>query len=71
MGELGGELHIYSERAHYINKNGKIKKGANGYWKGTIIYVKLSFDKEELIHDFVLKLTEELDKDKELFINFE
>lgn len=71
VGELGGELHIYSERAHYINKNGKIKKGANGYWKGTIIYVKLSFDKEELIHDFVLKLTEELDKDKELFINFE
>ena len=49
----------------------KSKKGANGYWKGTIIYVKLSFDKEELIHDFVLKLTEELDKDKELFINFE
>ena len=71
VGELGGEIYIYSENAHYINKNGKIKKGTNGYWKGTIIYVKLALDKEEVIHDFVYKLTEELDKDKELFINVE
>lgn len=67
---LGGELYIYSEKAHYINKNGKIKKGSNGYWKGTIIYVKLALDNEDAIHDFVIALTEELDKDKELLINF-
>lgn len=69
--KLGGELFIYSEKAHYINKNGKIKKGANGYWKGTIIYVKLALNNKEAIHNFVVALTEELDKDKELLINFE
>lgn len=66
---LGGELYIYSEKAHYINKNGKIKKGANGYWKGTIIYVKLALNNEEAIHDFVIARTEELDKVNDL-INF-
>lgn len=67
---LGGELYIYSEKAHYINKNGKIKKGANGYWKGTIIYIKLALNNEEAIHDFVIARTEELDKVNEDFINF-
>lgn len=70
VGTLGGEIHIYSENAHYINKNGKIKKGANGYWKGTIIYVKLALNNEETIHNFVINLTEELDKNNELLINF-
>lgn len=67
---LGGELYIYSEKAHYINKNGKIKKGANGYWKGTIIYVKLALNNEEAIHDFVIARTEELDKVNDDLINF-
>ena len=41
---LRGELHIFTDRAYYINRQGSIKKGESDYWRGTITYVRLSLD---------------------------
>lgn len=38
---LKGELAIYSEKAYYTNIQGKIKKGDNDFWQGTITHIRL------------------------------
>lgn len=55
---LKGELHIYSEGAYYINRQGKIKRGECPYWKGTIIYVNLPFNNKKALTE-MRKLMEE------------
>ena len=55
---MKGELHIYSEGAYYINRQGKVKRGECPYWKGTIIYVNLPFNNKKALTE-MRKLMEE------------
>lgn len=54
-----GELHIYSEGAYYVNQCGKIKKGACGFWQGTIIYVSLPLNKVRSLQSWQDHLAEQ------------
>lgn len=46
---LNGEMYVYSDRAYYVNRSGKTKKGECAYWNGTITYVRLPLFKKQRI----------------------
>lgn len=49
-----GIFSIYSEGAQIHFSKRKIKKGEAGYWKGTIVYLKLDLNKPKTIKDLLL-----------------
>lgn len=59
-----GELLIFSEGAYYHTINGKIKKGECGFWKGTIICIKIPLYNREHIVSFLNKTSKEYKKYK-------
>lgn len=46
---LRGELYIFSDKAYFVNRAGKEKKGESPYWRGTITYVKLPLAKRDSV----------------------
>lgn len=46
---LKGELYLFSEKAYYVNRQGRNKKGECDYWRGTITYVRLQLNNKRAI----------------------
>lgn len=60
----GGEMYIFSEGASCHQKKNHFKMGQCGYWKGTIVYIRMSLLHKEAIAAGKAELSKQFEKVK-------